>query len=45
MPELLTGDRLYIRNFGAYTSAAGSQFNGFNKTTTKYLMQSDILTL
>jgi ornithine decarboxylase len=33
-PELELEDWLFVPNFGAYTSAAGSKFNGFS--TTKY---------
>jgi ornithine decarboxylase len=29
LPELRTGDRLYIRNTGAYTTVCASTFNGF----------------
>ncbi|CAE8724572.1 unnamed protein product [Polarella glacialis] len=36
MPELDEGDWLLWRNMGAYTSAAGSKFNGFPKAKNWY---------
>jgi ornithine decarboxylase len=30
LPELEVGDKLYIENFGAYTSASASSFNGYS---------------
>ena len=32
LPELNVGDKLYIENFGAYTSASASSFNGYKVT-------------
>lgn len=32
LPELNVGDKLYIENFGAYTTASASPFNGYNVT-------------
>jgi ornithine decarboxylase len=36
MPELEIGDWLYFENAGAYTLAAGSTFNGFDRPTHVY---------
>lgn len=36
-PELTTGDWLFLPNFGAYTVAAGSQFNGYTIKTRRYV--------
>jgi ornithine decarboxylase len=30
LPELEVGDIVYIENFGAYTSASASSFNGYS---------------
>lgn len=38
LPDLNIGDRLYIENFGAYTTAAASEFNGFKTTKKKYII-------
>lgn len=35
-PELVIGDIVYIENMGAYTSAAASNFNGFDKANFYY---------
>jgi len=32
LPELNVGDKLYIENFGAYTTASASPFNGYKVT-------------
>ena len=40
MPELFVGDTLFVQNFGAYTSASGTEFNGF-KNTSRYYLSSD----
>lgn len=37
LPELNIGDYLKIPNIGSYSSASSSNFNGFNKTITKYI--------
>ena len=37
MPELEVGDWLYFLNMGAYTRAAGSNFNGFNLPKVFYI--------
>lgn len=36
LPDLAIGDRLYVENFGAYTVASASCFNGFEKPVNKY---------
>jgi ornithine decarboxylase len=36
LPEMQPGDWMYFENMGAYTMAAGSQFNGFRKPTIIY---------
>ncbi len=40
LPELAIGEWCYIENFGAYTSAAASSFNGFTNTQTINIMTS-----
>lgn len=37
MPELDVGDWVYVPDFGAYTLAAGSAFNGFGNIETHYI--------
>jgi len=37
-PSMAPGDWIYFENMGAYTVAAGSQFNGFDKPTVHYKM-------
>lgn len=37
LPELVIGEWCYIENFGAYTSALASNFNGFQKTQIYYI--------
>ena len=37
LPELNVGDKLYIKNFGAYTNASASHFNGYHVTKKLYL--------
>lgn len=39
LPSLLPGEWVYIENFGAYTSAAASNFNGFAKIPCKYILR------
>lgn len=36
LPDLALGERLYVENFGAYTLAAASTFNGFQQTKSVY---------
>jgi len=38
LPELAIGEWCYIENFGAYTTAAASTFNGFLRPKTFYIM-------
>lgn len=38
LPELTIGEWLYVENFGAYTVAASSDFNGFTKTQNVYII-------
>lgn len=38
LPELANEDRLYIPNFGAYTVASRSNFNGFTDLKTFYVL-------
>jgi len=37
LPELYVGDWLYIENFGAYTCAASSEFNGMERPIKYYI--------
>jgi len=39
LPELSIGDSCYVENFGAYTQAAASTFNGFNNIKCHYVIQ------
>eukprot|EP01027_Heterolobosea_sp_BB2_P008946 GEZU01013251.1.p1 GENE.GEZU01013251.1~~GEZU01013251.1.p1 ORF type:complete len:452 (+),score=162.53 GEZU01013251.1:237-1592(+) len=39
LPEVNVGDWLYFDNFGAYTLAAGSAFNGFKTTKHNYIFR------
>jgi ornithine decarboxylase len=41
LPELVLGERLYVPNFGAYTTALASDFNGFAKTLSHYIIKFD----
>ncbi len=40
LPELAIGEWCYIENFGAYTTAAASTFNGFQQTPVIYVLTS-----
>jgi diaminopimelate decarboxylase len=40
LPELAVGEWVYVENFGAYTSAASSAFNGFKTSVCKYIFRS-----
>lgn len=40
LPELAIGEWCYIENFGAYTTAAASTFNGFQQTQVVYVMSN-----
>ena len=37
LPELIVGDICYVENFGAYTIAAASEFNGIKKPINRYI--------
>jgi diaminopimelate decarboxylase len=39
LPDLAIGESVYIENFGAYTTAAASTFNGFQRTPCVYVMR------
>jgi ornithine decarboxylase len=41
LPELNIGDKLYIKNFGAYTNASASHFNGYHVTKKLYLNETE----
>jgi ornithine decarboxylase len=38
LPELAIGEWCFIKNFGAYTVAASTEFNGFTKTRAFYIL-------
>lgn len=38
LPELAIGEWCYVENFGAYTTAAASTFNGFQQTQAIYVL-------
>ena len=38
LPELEIGEWCFVRNFGAYTTAAASDFNGFTKKKAFYIL-------
>lgn len=38
LPELAIGEWCYVENFGAYTTAAASTFNGFQQTQVIYVL-------
>ena len=40
LPELTIGEWVYVENFGAYTTAASSSFNGFITTDYKYILRN-----
>ena len=40
LPELAIGEWVYVENFGAYTIAASSAFNGFCTSVCKYTFRS-----
>ena len=37
LPRLIYGDKLYVKNFGAYTIASSSSFNGFKTSKIHYI--------
>jgi diaminopimelate decarboxylase len=40
LPELAIGEWIYVENFGAYTIASSSNFNGFKTNVFKYILKS-----
>jgi len=38
LPELVVGEWCFVENFGAFTQAAASTFNGFQKIASTYIM-------
>ena len=40
LPDLAIGEWVYVENFGAYTIAAASTFNGFQQTRCEYYMSN-----
>ena len=40
LPDLCIGEWVYIENFGAYTVASASNFNGFKTSIFKYILRS-----
>jgi diaminopimelate decarboxylase len=40
LPELTIGEWVYTENFGAYTIASSSEFNGFRTSSSKYIFRS-----
>jgi ornithine decarboxylase len=41
LPELAVGEWCFVECFGAYTTAAASDFNGFRKTPAFYVLRGD----
>ena len=39
LPDLAIGEWVYVENFGAYTRAAASTFNGFTPTPCEYIIR------
>jgi ornithine decarboxylase len=39
LPKLATGDKVFVPNFGAYTSASASSFNGFRPPAQYYIVR------
>jgi diaminopimelate decarboxylase len=40
LPELAIGEWVYVENFGAYTAASSTWFNGFRTTVCKFIFRS-----
>ena len=40
LPKLAMGERVYVSNFGAYTRASSSSFNGFSTSLIHYIITS-----
>lgn len=41
LPDLAIGERVYVENMGAYTTAAATTFNGFKKTECYYIIRKE----
>lgn len=39
LPDLAIGETVFVKHFGAYTTAAATTFNGFSKTKSYYIMK------
>ena len=39
LPEFFIGEWVYVKDFGAYTVASSSAFNGFKTNTFKYIFR------
>lgn len=39
LPELCVGEWVYVENFGAYTISSSTTFNGFEKTSSQYIIK------
>lgn len=39
LPDLAIGEWVYVENFGAYTTAAATTFNGFHQTPSHYIIK------
>jgi ornithine decarboxylase len=42
LPDLAVGEWCYVSNFGAYTTAAASTFNGFSKPDIVYVLRQEV---
>jgi ornithine decarboxylase len=40
LPDLAIGEWVYVENFGAYSSASSTTFNGFSQTQNIYILTS-----
>jgi diaminopimelate decarboxylase len=40
LPKLAVGDRVFVSNFGAYTRASSSSFNGFHTSLIHYIIKN-----
>jgi diaminopimelate decarboxylase len=40
LPKLAVGDRVFVKNFGAYTRASSSSFNGFKTSLIHYIVRT-----
>ncbi len=41
LPDLAIGERVFVENMGAYTTAAATTFNGFKKTDCYYVIRKE----